>query len=300
MTELRRGDVGTGLGKLGGAGAVVANIRDITSRLDGDQRDRRTLQRELGFALDRDELAVWYQPMIDLHTDRVAGVEALVRWDHPRRGLLAPHHFIEVAEASGLIRALGSRVLRAACSDAHDWSERGCDVHISINVAAAQLADPFFAAEIEAASREFGLDPERITIEITERSALQVSGLVDALQSIRALGVRLALDDFGPECSSLPFLRELPIDTLKLDRPLVRGLGGGRHDPSIVQGVLSIAATLGHEVVAEGVETVEEAEMLRRLGCRYAQGFLWSRPVPADQIEARVRGRAARSHDIRR
>jgi diguanylate cyclase (GGDEF)-like protein/PAS domain S-box-containing protein len=256
--------------------------------LDAIQRHRLTLQSELRYALERDELRVWYQPMVDLHTNRVAGVEALVRWQHPQRGLLIPEQFIDVAETSGLIRALGSQVLHQACVDARIWNERGVPLRVSVNAAAAQLSSGDYVAEIETALHDFELDAGQMTIEITETAAMQVADSLDTLHGIRRLGLHLALDDFGTGYSSLSFLRELPIDAIKIDRAFITGLGTSARDASIVQGVLAIATALGHAVVAEGVDTPAQAESLRGLGCHYAQGFLWSPPLPAVEIQGLV------------
>jgi EAL domain-containing protein (putative c-di-GMP-specific phosphodiesterase class I) len=264
--------------------------RDRTSmfdvRLDPTQRRRLTMQNELRHALKRDELEIWYQPMVDLQTNLIVGAEALVRWQHPSRGLLGPEQFIDVAEASGMIRNLGSQVLRQACADAHAWQSAGTPLRISINAAAAQLNSRGFVDEIEVALRDFDLDPEQMTIEITETAAMQVSGSLDALHRIRNLGLHLALDDFGTGYSSLSFLRDLPIDAIKIDRAFIGGIGISERDTSIVQGVLAIAAALGHAVVAEGVETREQAAWLRAAHCEYGQGYLWSRPVPAQALQS--------------
>jgi EAL domain-containing protein (putative c-di-GMP-specific phosphodiesterase class I) len=207
-----------------------------------------------------------------------------VRWNHPEYGLLGPDHFVDVAETSGLISALGSQVLRKACAATRTWHELGCPFHISVNAAAAQLNSRDFVAEIEAALKEFQLEPGQVTIELTETAAMQVADSLENLQRIRRLGVHLSLDDFGTGYSSLSFLRELPVDAIKIDRSFVTGLGTNPRDASIVQGVIAMAAALGHDVVAEGIETAAQAETLRQIGCRYAQGFLWSRPVPAADI----------------
>jgi len=256
------------------------------ARLDVTQQERLAVHNELRHALTRDELVVWYQPIIDLRTGRVAAVEALVRWNHPERGLLGPEHFIDVAEKSGLIRAIGSEVLRKACADARIWQDRGYRVRISINAAAAQLSSRDYATQIEDALHEFGVDPDQVTIELTETAAMQVADSFENLAHIRALGVHLALDDFGTGYSSLAFLRELPVDSIKIDRSFVTGLGSNSRDTSIVQGVIAMAAALGYDVVAEGVETTAQAQILRDLGCRYAQGFLWSRAVPSTDLAA--------------
>ena len=192
---------------------------------DSTQQQRLVVQGELRHALANDELVAWYQPIIDLRNHRVSGVEALVRWNHPEHGLLGPEHFIDVAETSGLISSLGSQVLRKACAAAHSWQERGCALSISVNAAAAQLSSCNYVAEIEAAMKEFELQPEQITIELTETAAMQVADSLENLHRIRRLGVHLSLDDFGTGYSSLSFLRELPVDAIKIDRSFVTGLG---------------------------------------------------------------------------
>jgi diguanylate cyclase (GGDEF)-like protein/PAS domain S-box-containing protein len=252
--------------------------------LDVTQQHRMVVQSELRHALTHGELVVWYQPIIDLQTHEVTSVEALVRWNHPERGMLSPEQFIGIAESSGLICAVGSQVLTQACADARAWHDGGHTVRISVNAAAAQLSSPDFVTEIEAALNEFGIDPDQLTIEITETAAMQIADSLGNLKRIRALGVHLSLDDFGTGYSSLSFLRELPVDAIKIDRSFVNGLGTNARDTSIVQGVIAMAEALGHDVVAEGVETDVQAEALRQIGCRYAQGFLWSRPAPADAI----------------
>jgi diguanylate cyclase (GGDEF)-like protein/PAS domain S-box-containing protein len=259
------------------------------SRLDPTQRDRLAIQGELRRGLDRGELRVWYQPIIDLRSGQVAGVEALVRWQHPERGLLGPEQFIDVAEASWLIRTLGHHVLRQACADAHTWRMHGLSLRVSVNAAAAQLTSPEFLTEVEAALREADCEPELFTIEITETAAMQAADTRGTLHGIRRLGLHLALDDFGTGYSSLSFLRELPIDAIKIDRSFVNGLSTSTRDTSIVKGVCAIAQALEHAIVAEGVETETQADALRQLGCNYAQGFLWSRPIPPEDLPAAVR-----------
>jgi EAL domain-containing protein (putative c-di-GMP-specific phosphodiesterase class I) len=198
--------------------------------------------------------------------------------------LLGPQHFIEIAEKSGLIRAIGTHVLRQACADAQTWAKNGHPLRVAINAAAAQLNDLDYIAEIKSALEEFDLDPEQLTVEITETAAMQLNNSLEPLHQIRELGLHLALDDFGTGYSSLSFLRELPIDAIKVDRSFVSGLGVNPRDMSIVQGVLAMAAALDHATVGEGIEKLTQADILRDLGCHYAQGFLWSPAVPAGEI----------------
>lgn len=252
--------------------------------LDTTQQRRLAVQGDLRHALQRDEIIAWYQPMIDLQNGQVSGVEALARWDHPEYGILTPDRFIEIAEMSGLIRPLGAQVFHRALHDVRRWNQQGLRLHVSVNVAAAQLNDLDLIEEIETALVMHSIDPGQITIEITETAAMQIDSCLESLHRIRTLGMHLALDDFGTGYSSLSFLRELPIDAIKIDRSFVSELDSNDRDLSIVKGVLAIADALEHPVVAEGVETAAQAEMLRQLGCEYAQGFLWSRPVPADDV----------------
>jgi diguanylate cyclase (GGDEF)-like protein/PAS domain S-box-containing protein len=254
--------------------------------LDVRQQHRLALQSELHRALAHHEFVVWHQPIVDLQADRVIGVEALVRWNHPQRGLLAPEHFIDIAETSGLVCALGSEVLRQACAAVRTWRQLGHRFGVSINAAAAQISSRDYVTEIESALHEFEIEPGMVTIELTETAAMQVADSLDNLRRIRALGVHLSLDDFGTGYSSLSFLRDLPVDAIKIDRSFVSGLATSPRDASIVEGVIAIAAALGHKVVAEGVETTAQADKLRVLGCGYAQGFLWSQPVRAADIPA--------------
>ncbi len=252
------------------------------------QQHRLDVQSELHHALRRGELVAWYQPIVDLLSDRVIGVEALARWNHPERGLLSPEHFIDIAEASGLIRALGSQILHQACRAAAGWRDAGHPLRVSVNAAAAQLSSADYVSEIEAALEEHGLDPDQLTIEITETAAMRVVDSLDNLHRIRALGVHIALDDFGTGYSSLSFLRELPVDTIKIDRSFVSGIATSPRDASIVEGVIAMADALGFGVVAEGVEHASQAAALRLMGCRCAQGFLWSRAVPEVDLQAVV------------
>ncbi len=252
--------------------------------LEVSHQRRLSILSELQHALLHDEFVVWYQPIVDLHDNRVAGVEALLRWDHPRRGLLLPEQFLDVAEDSSLIRSIGSQVLRKVFADAQVWQMQGRGIGVSLNAAAAQLNSPEFITEIEAALNQNELDPAQVTIELTETAALQVPNVVETLTRIRRFGIHLALDDFGTGQSSISSLRELPVDAIKIDRSFINGLGSDAHDTSIVEGLIAMAAAVGHAVVAEGVETVEQAELLHVLRCRYAQGLLWSHAVPAREI----------------
>ena len=253
--------------------------------------ERVDVEAELWTALDRDELTVHYQPILDLRTSRVVGFEALARWQHPSRGLVLPVDFIALAEESELIVALGRVILEKACRQAQLWRTRWPDENLamSVNLSPRQFLDPDLANGIGRVLRESGLEPCALELEITESSVMDRSeaGLA-VLQQLRALGVRVVLDDFGTGYSSLAYLRQLPLDTIKVDRSFVTDLDV--HDPNvgIVRAVVSLAHGLGITVVAEGIETDEQARRLRELGCDMGQGYAWAHPSDPIRIGAFV------------
>ncbi len=244
--------------------------------------ERVDLEADLRLAIVRDELVIHYQPIIDLRTERIVGFEALVRWQHPVRGLVEPMAFIPLAEETNLVIPLGAIVLEKACRQARAWrdewpSER---LVVSVNLSPRQFADPGLVESIEAILLETGLEPSALELEITETAVMDRSEIsLRALTDLRALGVRLVLDDFGTGYSSLSYLRHLPLDAIKVDRSFVTELGEGDPNVAIVQAVLSLAHGLGITVVAEGIETPSQAQRLRDMGCDLGQGHRWSRPV---------------------
>lgn len=251
--------------------------KNATHRLRIDNELRRALEE------DRDELIAHYQPIVSLPDGAVIGVEALVRWDHPQRGLLAPQEFISVAEDSGAIVALGDRVLRLACHQAAAWISEldGAAFSVSVNLAPRQVAHRRLAERVGEILDESGLDPGRLHLEITETALIEESELtIRNLLDLDAIGVRLVLDDFGTGYSSLAYLRRFPIAAIKIDRRFIAGLGRDADDTTIVEAILRMAAGLRIDVVAEGVETACQRAILEDLGCRQGQGYLWSRPVP--------------------
>ncbi len=256
---------------------------------EAELHERVRTQTDLRHAIADDELEVWYQPIVRLDDTSVRAVEALVRWRHPHRGLLLPGAFIGVAESTGLIREIGSIVLETACRDAITWMDPDRPVRVSVNISGLQVVDDRLCAQVEDVLRRTGLRPEWLTLELTESAAMGDQEAAERnLQGLHALGVPLALDDFGTGYSSLSFLRQLPVSAVKIDQSFVAGLVQRREDELIVAGVISMAHTLGHTVIAEGVETTEQLAALRRLGCRYAQGFLWSRAVPVAELASTI------------
>ena len=236
--------------------------------------DRR---EQLERAIENEELVLHYQPIVDLDLGRVAGFEALVRWQHPERGFLGPGEFIPLAEETGLIVPLGRWVLREACRQATQWAGAP---YLSVNVAGAQLEQPGFLAEVESALADGGLCAERLVLEVTE-SSLVDDLEAERLQALRRLGVRLAIDDFGTGYSSLSYLRKFPMDVLKIDRSFTRD---ACEDSALLHAIVAMGESLGLVLVPEGIEEQEQADALRALGCRLGQGFLFGRPVPADEL----------------
>ncbi len=245
------------------------------------------ITNELHRALERSEFVLHYQPIVDLHDLRLVGMEALVRWQHPTRGLLGPVEFIPLAEESGLIVPLGTWVLREACRQAGVWAVKrgGADqdnsrLNMSINVAARQLADPAFPELVAAAIDDSGFWADHVWLEITEGAILSdpVAAVV-TLGRLRDLGVQLSIDDFGTGYSSLSYLKQLPVETLKIDRSFIDQLDEDPDDKAIVRAVIALGDSLGLAVIAEGIERSSQADELTALGCHLAQGFLYGRPM---------------------
>lgn len=250
---------------------------------------RLELEHDLADAIGRDELRLHYQPQYDLTDGRVVGAEALLRWDHPVRGAVSPAEFIPVAEETGMIVPLGAWVLREACATAAGWCASRAvyeQFTISVNLSARQLTDPGLLTAVGAALDGTGLRPGQLYLEITETAVMHdTDATIGILHDLQRLGVRLALDDFGTGHASLGYLSRFAIDVLKIDRSFVRGLGRDRGDTAIVASIVALAAALGLDVVAEGIEELDQLTRLQELGCRYGQGFLLARPVPPGEVE---------------
>ncbi|HKY51867.1 MAG TPA: EAL domain-containing protein, partial [Candidatus Limnocylindria bacterium] len=243
------------------------------------------IERELGRALEHEELYLVYQPVVDLASGRALGAEALLRWKHPSRNI-TPLEFIPAAERTGLIVPIGRWVLREACVRARGWQRQiGGRFSISVNVSARQLINTDLPAFVREALDASGLDPRDLWLEVTETVLLNDAPIVTArLEELRALGVRIALDDFGAGYNSLEYVRRFPLDGLKIDASFVRNLPQARTDGILVRALVTLAQGLGVHLVAEGVEREEQARALREAGCPLAQGFLFARPVPADEL----------------
>lgn len=250
---------------------------------------------EVRSAIDDGELRLWYQPIVSLTDDEVVGVEALVRWQHPEQGLLGPAAFVPQAERSELIVHLGRWVLLEACRQAAAWRSQGRRLQVSVNVGARHVEDPGFVTDVLGALEHHELDPSALCLEITETVPMAASdAALSRLRDLRRRGVRVALDDFGTGCSSLATLVRVEIDELKVDRLFVQGLQVDDHaNHALVTAVLGLASSLGLDVVAEGIETAAQLRELRALGCPFGQGYLYQRPLPADELAPWIDRRAA-------
>jgi diguanylate cyclase (GGDEF)-like protein len=278
---LRSAEAAMELGKERGRATTVVS--------SPQQRDRalRRLEAELSLraAVADGDLRLHYQPVLDLHTGELAGVEALVRWEVPGRGMVAPSEFIPLAEETGLIVALGGWVLHEACSQIVDWptgSGGGPPPQVAVNLSARQIADRSLVGRVSDTLDATGLDPARLVLEITESALMaDAEAAMAVLGRLRDLGVGLSVDDFGTGYSSLSYLKRFPVDSLKIDRSFVDGLGSDPNDSAIVGATIRLADALGLVSVAEGIESAEQAAELRRLGCSLGQGYFFGRPAPA-------------------
>lgn len=259
---------------------------------------RLELETDLRRALERHEFRNFYQPIIDLETTEIIGFEALLRWEHPTRGLLAPKDFISVAEDTGLIRELGWWNLRQACLDGSAWNSRPGRpraLSISVNLSVKQFVQPNLVENIGKLLKELNLAPEVLKLEITESTVMEdPATAIEMLRQMKALGIRLAIDDFGTGYSSLSYLHRFPLDTLKIDRSFISGPEGGVNGMEIARTILPLAKNLCLDVVAEGVETAEQVAELKKLHCKYAQGYYFSKPLAGDEAEALLTEHAVR------
>jgi diguanylate cyclase (GGDEF)-like protein/PAS domain S-box-containing protein len=253
---------------------------------------RLEVERELRFALERDELELHYQPMIALRGNEIVGMEALVRWRHPKRGLLDPGEFVAVAEESGLIEPIGRWVQESACRDVLQWHRLRPDdrpFDVSVNLSARQVTSPELAGSIAEILSATGLDPVHLRLEVTESALVEESALaIGSLEALSEMGVGLVLDDFGTGYSSLAYLNRFPFDALKIDRSFVEALGVEQERTAIVEAIIGMARALSLDVIAEGVENEAQLSELDRLGCDFAQGHLFSQALPAERISARL------------
>jgi diguanylate cyclase (GGDEF)-like protein len=265
-----------------------SGLRFFSPEMTSHARRRLTLEAELRRALERDELCLYFQPQVGLANGDIVGFEALVRWQHPERGLIMPGEFIPLAEESGLVVPLGDWVLHRACRHIHDWTAAGLAPQpVAVNVSAVQLSRGSLVESVRAALAESGITPDRLELEITETFVMtDQQRALAALADIKELGVRLSIDDFGTGFSSMSYLQQLRAHKLKVDISFIRNMTADAGNAAIVRAVVALGHSLGLEVIAEGVEEDEQAELLRTMQCDAMQGYLISRPIPAADVPA--------------
>jgi diguanylate cyclase (GGDEF)-like protein len=255
----------------------------FTKQFTALAQTRFSLENQLRQAIDREEFELYYQPQIDLINRNICGAEALIRWNHPDRGLLGPNEFISLAEETGLIVPIGEWVLRTACDQAKKWYNEnrlhGC---ISVNLSAVQIMTDDVYTMIDRALLDSGLEPERLELEMTESALIgKLESVTRSIDAYKSLGISLAIDDFGTGYSSLAYLKRFQIDRLKIDKSFISDIPGSQNDMTIIRAIVAMGQALGLSVIAEGVETSSQADFLMSIGCNKAQGYLISKPVPA-------------------
>jgi EAL domain-containing protein (putative c-di-GMP-specific phosphodiesterase class I) len=268
----------------------VAAKRAQSSEMENRTRERK-IEAEMRTALERSEFVLHYQPQVNLRTGKVVAAEALIRWNHPQRGLISPASFIDIAEKSGLIVPIGAWVLRTACAQAMAWSRMSLgDMRIAVNLSPHQFERQNFAEQIAAALQETGLPASRLDIELTESAMIgDVPHVTDVLQALCQLGVQISLDDFGTGYSSLSYIKRFPVNIIKIDRSFIHGILVDAVDAAITDAIISLAHNLEIMVIAEGVETEDQCTFLSRSMCDEIQGFFFSKPLPPEGMEALLR-----------
>lgn len=256
--------------------------------LDARAMERLQLEESLRTALAKEQFQLVYQPQVDLTSGQICGAEALIRWHHPELGLVSPADFIPIAEETGQIIEIGEWVFATACAQARQWLDAGLPAcRMSINLSSIQFKRSALVATVQQLIQQTGLAPEHIELELTESAVMtDVEQNILRLKQLKAMGVKIAIDDFGTGYSSLNYLKKFPIDTLKIDRSFVVDVATDKDDEAIVKAIMALAATLNLDVIAEGVETKEQLTVLQQYGCPLIQGYLFSRPLPADEFAA--------------
>jgi diguanylate cyclase (GGDEF)-like protein/PAS domain S-box-containing protein len=290
---IRNADVGLYAAKAAGRGQVCT----FDASLFETTRTHFELENDLRGAVDRNELVLQYQPIVELDTGQPIGFEALVRWQHPARGMLAPDTFIPIAEETGIIVPLGRWVLNQACHDLANWSQNYAHadaLYVSVNLSAHQLEDPDLVTDVQHALSDTGLEPHRLTLEITETALMHDRHRALAqLIALKALGIRLSVDDFGTGYSSLSYLRQFPVDTVKIDKSFIDNVSNGGDDATFVGAILRLSESLHLDTLAEGIETQEQATTLEHLGCHLGQGYHYNKPLDPTDISRILEDQAA-------
>ncbi len=280
---IRNADLALYAAKDGGRGRFHFYAQDLHS----DAEERHQLEQDLRDAISSGGLELFYQPQVATMTETIAGFEALLRWNHPVHGFISPEKFIPIAEDTGLISAIGEWALRTACSAMAKWPD---SVRVAVNVSPIQFADPAFPSLVTSALANAGIDPARLELEITESVFLNDDQSSDAMfKALKGIGVRLSLDDFGTGYSSLGYLKKAPFDKIKIDQSFVRGATApGSRNGALIASIVSLAEALGMETTAEGVETLDELDLIRALGCSHIQGFIYEKPIPQKDVFHRL------------
>jgi len=304
---LRNADLALYRAKAAGKGCVASFEPEMhvaaLRRLELETELRRAIEGESGAG----ELLIYYQPIARLSTGRMFGFEALIRWDHPERGILEPLDFISLAEETGLVIPLGKRVLHEACHQTRKWQLHfgpslrgtGMSLMVGVNLSGRHLSQPELVHDVSACLRSSGLAPDHLVLEMTESMLVHDNrATLERLHALKSLGVRLSIDDFGTGYSSLAYLERFPVDSLKMDRSFIEGLGPGAKSP-LAEAVIGLGRILGLRVVAEGIETKEQWERLRRLGCGLGQGYYLSRPLPRSDFEQLIAASAANVRELK-
>ena len=283
---MRRADIATHRAKADGRNRVSV----FDDSMQANLTHRMDVEHALHGAIGRQEMRLYHQPIVDIITGQVSGFEALMRWQRADGTIVSPINFIPIAEETGIICELGAWALTDALNELRGWIDSGvipATTTMSVNVSPRQIADPNFAEIVRDALDRSGVSPHLLWIEMTESMMLEEPDLAQTtLSQIRSMGVRLALDDFGTGFSSLSLLQQFPIQRIKIDRAFVQGIADNGNDRSLVRTIIAMAQSMGLDLVAEGVETVQQLQSLRELGCDKAQGYLISRPVPADAMRS--------------
>jgi diguanylate cyclase (GGDEF)-like protein/PAS domain S-box-containing protein len=266
------------------------NYQFFTRELNEEVQERLLMEGGLRKALQREEFRVVYQPKIDLATREVVGAEALIRWSHPKLGVVGPARFVPVAEDSGIVGQIGEWVLRTVCRQIRQWQGEGLSLPVAVNVSARQFQQADLADLVVSVLSETEVPARLLEIELTESAVMQdAEASVVALERLKSFGVQISIDDFGTGYSSLSYLKRLPLDVLKIDQSFVRDISSDPNDAAIVRAIITLARSLGMKVIAEGVETEAQLAFLNAYGCQYAQGYMFGKPMPADELASLAR-----------
>jgi diguanylate cyclase len=276
------------------------NYQFFTQEMNTAAHRRLALENDLRHALEREEFVLHYQPQLDLESGDIVGLEALIRWQHPQRGLISPNEFIPVAEDTGLIIDIGEWSLRQACLQAMHWQRTGYPLlQVAVNFSPRQFRREGVVEAVSRILRETGLNPACLELEITESTILEhAEQVIVTLKGLSSIGVQLSIDDFGTGYSSLSYLKRFPIDKLKIDQSFVHDVSSDPDDAAIVTAIIAMARSLSLTVIAEGVETADQLAFLKALGCNRAQGYYFSRPLPAPEFAQLLRGWRSRPRVI--